>query len=71
MLTITFGKLPHRYSWLSSTSMANELKWPTQKLAKQALNLQSYDFDIEHWPGKKHGNADALFRRVNVITKQS
>ena len=30
--------------------------------------MQSYDFDIEHWPGKKHGNAGALFRRVNVIT---
>ena len=39
-----------------------DIKGPTGKLARWALQLQQYDFDIIHQPGKSHGNADALSR---------
>ena len=39
-----------------------DIKDPTGKLARWALQLQQYDFDIIHQPGKSHRNADALSR---------
>lgn len=38
------------------------LKDPTSRLARWSLLLSSYDFEIVHRPGKKHGNVDALSR---------
>ena len=32
------------------------------KLARWAVKLQAYDFEIEHQPGSKHINADSLSR---------
>ncbi len=46
----------HALKWLM------DIKDPTGKLARWALQLQHHDFDIIHRPGKSHGNADALSR---------
>ena len=43
-------------SWLRT------LKNPTPRLARWILKLQEYDFEIEHRPGSRHRNADALSR---------
>ena len=46
------------------------LKWlmslcdPTGRLSRWPMTLQRYDFTIQYRPGKDHGNADALLRRV-------
>jgi len=39
------------------------IKEPTGRLARWALVLQQYDFEIKHRAGKNNGNADALSRR--------
>ena len=39
---------------------------PSGSLARWALLLQQYDFEIVHRPGKVHGNADGLSRRPYV-----
>ena len=45
------------------------LKWllsfrnPEGQIAHWIQRLQEYDFEIEHRPGLKHNNADALYRR--------
>ena len=47
----------------------NAVRWlmnirePTGRLARWALLLQQYDFEIVHRSGKSNGNADALSRR--------
>lgn len=48
-----------------------QLKNPTGRLARWALNLQSYYFEIKYRPGKKNGNVDVLSRRVYTITESS
>ena len=40
------------------------VKDPTGHLARWALHLQQYDFEIIHRPGRLNGNADALSRRL-------
>lgn len=42
------------------------LKDPNSKLARWNLFLSSYDFEIVHRQGKKHGNVDALSRRYTI-----
>lgn len=38
-------------------------RFPEGQIARWLERLQQYDFQIEHRPGRKHGNADALSRR--------
>ena len=40
------------------------IKDPTGRLARWSLKLQQYTFTIQYRPGKKHGNADSLSRRI-------
>ena len=42
----------------------------TGRLDQWVLTLQGYDFSIQYHPGKDHGNADALSRRVCTISQQ-
>ena len=46
----------HALQWLMS------IRNPTGKLARWALQLQHYDFEIIHRPGASNGNADAISR---------
>ena len=39
------------------------------RLARWALLLQQYDFEIVHRPGKVHGNADSLSKRPYVTSE--
>ena len=39
------------------------------RLARWALLLQQYDFEIVHRPGKVQGNADSLSRRPHVTSE--
>ena len=47
-----------------SLSWLMNVKDPTGRLARWALQLQQYDFEILHRPGSSNGNADALSRRA-------
>ena len=47
-----------------SLSRLMNIKDPTGRLARWALQLQQYDFEILHRPGSSNGNADALSRRA-------
>ena len=46
-----------------SLSWLMKVKDPTGRLARWALQLQQYDFEIIHRPGRQNGAADALSRR--------
>ena len=46
----------HALQWLIS------IRDPTSKLARLALQLQHYDFEIIHRPGASNGNTDAISR---------
>ena len=41
-------------------------KEPGGQVARWIETLSSYDFEIQHRPGKQHGNADALSRKPSV-----
>lgn len=47
----------HAVRWLMN------IREPTGRLARWAILLQQYDFDIVHRSGSSNGNADALSRR--------
>lgn len=47
----------------SSLRWLMNVKDASGRLARWALLLQQYDFEIVHRPGKMHGNADSLSRR--------
>jgi len=47
------------------------LKDPTARLARWAIYLQEYDFDIEHRAGIKNSNAVYISRPVLVATTRS
>lgn len=46
----------------SSLTWLQTMKDPERQLAHWATKFLSYNFDIIHCPGSKHGNADALYR---------
>ena len=50
----------------SSLRWLMNVKDASGRLARWALLLQQYDFEIVHRPGKVHGNADGLSRRPYV-----
>lgn len=47
------------------------VKDPTGRLARWAIALQTFRFNIVHRKGKKHGNVDALSRPVLVVLNES
>ena len=47
-----------------SLSWLMNVKDPTGRLARWALQLQQYDFEILYRPGSSNGNSDALSRRA-------
>ena len=51
------------YRWL--------IQWknPTGLLARWTLNLKSYELGVKYRPGKKHGNVNALSRRLYTRTE--
>ncbi|KAK2889745.1 hypothetical protein Q8A73_018045 [Channa argus] len=50
----------------SLTPLLN-FKQPEGQVARWLEILQEYDFDIQHRPGRQHGNADALSRRPCLL----
>ena len=57
------GKKFYAHTDHSSLTWLMRVKDPTGRLARWALRLQQYDFEIIHCPGTANGNADALSRR--------
>ena len=53
----------------SSLRWLMNVKDASGRLARWALLLQQYDFEIVHRPGKVHGNADSLSRRPYVTSE--
>jgi len=48
------------------------IKDPVGRLARWAIYIQAYTFDIKHRPGKKHANADAISRiPINAVTRSA
>lgn len=46
------------------------LRDPSSRLTRWALQLAEFDYVVEHKPGKRHTNADALSRaKIDVVTK--
>jgi hypothetical protein len=46
----------------SALQRLRTFKEPVSQVARWIKRLAEYDFEIEHRPGKQHGNADALSR---------
>ena len=45
------------------------IRYPTGRLARLSIYLQSYDYEIQHRKGFKHSNVDTLSRPVLTITE--
>lgn len=43
---------------------------PTARITRWAFILQGYEFNNQYRPGKDHGNADTLSRRLYTIFQQ-
>jgi len=39
------------------------------QLARWLTFIEQFDYEIEHWPGTKHGNADGLSRKVTPAVR--
>jgi len=56
----------------SALKYLQTMKNPKAKIARWIMELQQYDFEIEHRPGKSNKNADALSRiPINTTQKPS
>ena len=64
-----FGRKFFVHTDHGSLSWLMKVKDPTGRLARWALQLQQYDFDVLHRPGSSNGNADALSRRPYTSSK--
>ena len=64
------GKKFYVHTDHGSLSWLMRVKDPTGRLARWALRLQQFDFEIIHRPGVANGNADALSRR-NYASSES
>ena len=54
------------FEWLMT------IKYPVGRLARWAIYIQAYHFNIIHRPGKKHAYADAISRiPINAITRNT
>ena len=58
-----YGGTFYVHSDHGSLSWLMKVKDPTGRLARWALQVQQYDFEIIHRPGRQNGAADALSRR--------
>ena len=58
------GKKFYVHTDHGSLSWLGNVKDPTGRLARWALALQQFDFEIHHRPGVQNGAADALSRRT-------
>lgn len=50
-----------------SLKWLHSIKDPAGRIARWAVRLQQYDFDVVHRPGKNHAGPDALSRAVPII----
>jgi hypothetical protein len=47
-----------------SLQWLKQMKNPTDQVARWITRLEAYDWNIVHRPGRQHGNADAMSRRL-------
>jgi hypothetical protein len=47
-----------------SLQWLKRMKNPTDQVAHWINKLEIYDWEISHWPGKQHGNTDAMSHRL-------
>ena len=67
LLGITFKKITYCDSFILTLSMQNI----NPRISRWAMFVQSYDYEIEHHPGKQMGHVDALSRCHSVLVLEA